>query len=111
MEPKLSHPRDDAFNSIDLWSDASHAVQVKSTQEETPEIVETDEITFPGTEVRHEGGIGHFTSKLFHDAQRFRAKVDRYREIAHKPDLKGFFIVVPYSKVDFVTGEPDKELV
>src|SRR6185436_17843978 len=74
MHPKLSHPRDDAFNNIDLWSDASHAVQIKSTGAEDPEIIETDEISFPGAEVNRNGRVEHYNSKLFTDQQRFRAK-------------------------------------
>ncbi len=111
MSPKMSHPRDDAFNKIDLWSDEAHAVQIKSTGAEEPEVVETDEIAFPGTEVMRDGRVEHYNSKRFLDMQDFRAKVNEYGKLTNQPNLKGYFIAIPYSKVDFTTGEPDKGLI
>jgi hypothetical protein len=98
--PRLSHPSEDAFKSVDLWSDRGYAVQIKGTPEMEPRIMETDEIGFPGAETQS----GHYNSHLFAQAQRFKMKVAR-------DGKKGYFIVTPYSKVDFVTGEPDKELI
>jgi hypothetical protein len=109
--PVLSHPEEDAFQSIDLWSDAEHPVQVKSTSEEKPDVVATDEISFPGVEIKRGNALEHFTSKLFHDAQKFKMRVEAYRKASKKENLKGYFVVVPYAKVDFITGEPDRELV
>ncbi len=111
MHPTMSHPADDAFNKIDMWSDPTHAVQIKSTGSETPEVIETDEIAFPGTEVRRNGEVAHYNSRLFLEQQKFRAKVDEYGKFTNNPNLKGYFIVIPNSKVDFTTGEPDNELV
>jgi hypothetical protein len=111
MKPKLSHPCEDAFDSIDLWSDATHPIQVKSTGAEIPEIVETDEIAFPGTEIEEGGESKIFNSSRALQMQNFRANVKRYGRFTHQKNLKGYFIVVPYSKVDFTTGEPDQDLV
>ncbi len=111
MKPTLSHPGVDAFDSIDLWSDASHAVQVKSTGAATAEIVETDEIAFPGARIIRNDKTQIFNSNHFYEMQKFRAKVREYGAKTNDPSLKGFFVVIPYSKVDFATGEPDRELV
>jgi hypothetical protein len=111
MHPTMSHPADDAFNKIDMWSDPEHAVQIKSTGADTPEVVPTDEIAFPGVEVKRDGEFAHYNSRLFFEKQKFRAKVAEYGKYTNNPNLKGYFIVIPNSKVDFTTGEPDKGLV
>lgn len=108
--PKLSHPKEDAFQSIDLWTDENHAVQVKSSYENDVKIVETDEITFPGVQIEEDSKIRQFSSNHFQEAQKFKAKVKDYEKTSNKK-LDGYFIVIPYSKVDFITGEPSKELV
>ncbi len=108
--PKLSHPKEDAFRSIDLWTDENHAVQVKSSYEDEIKIVETDEITFPGVQIEENSRIKQFSSNHFQEAQKFKAKVKDYEKISNKK-LDGYFIVIPYSKVDFITGEPSKELI
>jgi hypothetical protein len=111
LHPRLSHPRDDAFSKIDLWSDASHAVQIKSTGKNELEMIETDTITFPGTEVEYGGGPKHISSEPLTEEERFGAKLEEYRRSTGQPDLKGLFIRIPSSKVDFITGKPDEELV
>ena len=111
LNPRLSHPREDAFKSIDLWVEDSGAIQVKgSLAEQSLSVLETEEISFPGIET--EGisqSINHFNSNLWDKYQNFKVNVDKYGRSLNKK-LKGYFIVLPNSKIDFITGEPSEEL-
>ena len=111
LHPKLSHPRDDAFSKIDLWSDDLHAVQIKGTSEDKLEIIEADTLCFPGAEFEQDGKTKQVSSSSLGEAQKFGIKLDEYRKFTGQHDLKGFFIVIPRAKIDFSTGEPDKDLV
>lgn len=109
-KPRLSHPKEDAFYAIDLWTDKKSAVQIKSTRAGEPLIIETDTIGFPGVEIEHNGEIHHFDSSLSEKFKKFRAKLSKYQSIIKKK-IRGYFIVVPYSEFDFVTGQPSKGLI
>ena len=111
LHPQLSHPRDDAFNKIDMWDDASRAIQIKSTGADELEIIETDTLVFPGAQIEHDGETKHIASNLLAEAQKFGIKLKEYRRLTKQPNLRGFFITIPHSKVDFATGEPDPELI
>ena len=67
-------------------------------------------LVFPGVEVNDEGELKHLNSYMQSQAQKFRAKLDRYNRYTKK-DVKGYFIVIPHSKFDHITGEPDKDFV
>jgi hypothetical protein len=102
--PHLSHPEEDAFKKIDLWSDENHAVQVKGTAEEQFDIFETDKIGPAPVEVSGKDGK---TRKLFDSALRtFRTKLKSFGT-----DVTGYFIVIPSKMINFETGEPSDELV
>ena len=112
-KPFIAHPREDAFNAIDIWTDQESVVQVKGAYEEEhkqPILVETDTISFPGVEVTKEDEILHLNSFLMHKMQEFKAKVSAYKSVIGK-NLRGYLVVVPYSKFDFVTGEPSEDIV
>ena len=96
-----------------MWLSGRHkrAMQIKGAKVDQVEIVETDQITVPATQVDMNGAPWHISSSLFYEAQRFKLSVERYRKQINKPSLKGYFIVVPYAMVDPVTGEPTPELV
>lgn len=112
-KPKLSHPREDAFNMIDLWIDAKKAVQVKGIREamqQDPEIMETDTLSFPGVEVTDGQDVKHFGGDMFEKFQEFQVSIEAYRSLVGK-NIKGYMIVVPYSKFDSITGEPSDDIV
>ena len=110
--PQLSHPREDAFNAVDVWADDNTAVQIKGWRENEPALIESDEFVFPATEVAGKTGSRVFNSNANMAAKNhiFRARVDEYgRETGR--DLEARMMVIPYSQVDFDTGEPAPELV
>ncbi|MDP3770255.1 MAG: hypothetical protein Q8R40_04960 [bacterium] len=112
-KPKLSHPGEDAFHKIDLWIDAKKAVQVKGikeTMQQDPEIMETDTLSFPGVEVADGQDVKHFESDMFQKFQQFQVSIEAYRSLVGK-NIKGYMIVVPYSKFDPITGEPSDDIV
>ena len=110
--PKLSHPDEDAFSAIDLWTEGGQALQIKGWREEVPAVIESNVVTFPAIET---GGTQK--SSLFNSAEHlkskdiiFRAKISAYGKKIGR-DITGYMLVVPYSKIDFITGEPAPELV
>lgn len=108
--PKLSHPKEDAFRSIDGWINTSRALQVKAYENTEPALLETDSISFPGVIVERNKEVAYANSHLAAEMSKFQMKVSRYKEIMGK-DLKGYFMVIPFGEFDFVTGEPSKEVV
>lgn len=110
MKPKLSHPKEDAFYAIDLWTDEKSAVQIKGMRVGELSITETDKIGFPGTEIEHENVVHHFDSYLSEELLKFRAKLSKYQSIIKKK-IKGYFIVVPHAEFDFVTGQPSQKFI
>lgn len=110
--PKLSHPDEDAFESVDLWESSEKAVQIKGWEEQVPAIFTSDEISFPAIRADQK-----MTSKFYSSAEYmgkkntiFRAKIKEYGDRLGK-HFEGYMLVVPYSKIDFVNGEPAPELV
>jgi hypothetical protein len=102
FNPRFAHPSDDAFKKIDLWSDATHAIQVKGSARESFGIFETDKIGPSPVEI-----MDGKTRKLFDgDIRSFRTKLKGFGA-----DVKGYFIVIPSDKIDFTTGKPSEELV
>ena len=111
MNPKLSHPQEDAFKSVDLWVEGEGAVQIKGSDKRKDEMfIETDEVDFPGVQTDGVDGRLHVNSHLFKEFNRFRAKLSRYQEELQIP-LKGYFAVVPYHEFDHITGIPSEEIV
>lgn len=113
-KPRLSHPSEDAFKAIDLWTEGA-AVQIKGTTDRRAGFLKTDEVSFPGIEITREdikkqAKTYHINSHMFHEAQRFHAKLSEYRKLVKK-DVEGYFLVVPYNKIDFITGEPAPDLI
>lgn len=112
LNPHLSHPSEDAFDSIDLWTEKGEAVQVKGAPIHKVALIETDSVAFPGVafESKASGNQYHLNSHLFSEAQRFRAKMSRYGEL-HNGKTKGLFLVIPYEDIDFTTGEPNRRAI
>lgn len=110
--PVLGHPQEDAFKAIDIWADAGSVVQVKGAPlHDTPlAVVEIDSVSFPAIAIEENGEGKLFNSHLSHQLQKFHAKIKEYGAAVGKK-LRGYFVVVPYEKFDFVTGEPDAEVV
>ena len=110
---KLSHPDEDAFNAIDLWTESGQALQIKGWNEKKPAIIKTDTIAF--TAIQIDGG--NKKSVLFNSTEYvksknvlFRAKIKNYGNKIGK-DISGYMLMIPYSKIDFNTGEPTPELI
>lgn len=116
FRPRISHPAEDAFHAIDLWTDTA-AIQIKGDNNKKADIVflETDTIAFPGIEAtkeeaKEQAETYHINSYMFQGAQKFHAKLSQYREFMQK-DVKGYFLIVPHHKIDFVTGEPSDDMI
>ncbi len=108
--PKLSHPKEDAFRSIDGWIDTTHPLQVKAYDGSQPNLLETDSVAFPAVIMERNQEVAYLNSHLASEMNKFQMKVSRYKEILGK-DLKGYLMVVPFGEFDFVTGEPSKKVV
>lgn len=113
QNPKLSHPDEDAFEAIDLWESGDKAIQIKGWDEEVPAVFNTDEVVFPAMQVdttknkgKLYGSVEYFKSKN----SIFRAKIKEYGDRLGK-EFDGYMLAVPYSKIDFVNGEPAPELI
>jgi hypothetical protein len=103
FNPRISHPDEDAFKKIDMWSDGNRAVQIKGSAHEAFGIYETDEVGPAPVEISEDGK----TRKLFDSQIRsFRTKLKSFGN-----DVKGYFIVIPSDKLDFTTGEPSRALI
>ncbi len=108
-KPVLSHPREDAFEAIDLWTDEESAVQVKGGSEKLL-IAETEATSFPGVEIRDGERVSQFDTDMSRTFSKFKAKISKYGSLIGR-DLRGYMIAIPYSKFDFVTGEPSEEVI
>ncbi len=109
--PQLSHPREDAFEAIDMWSDDDTAIQVKTGKKASDELLlDTDSIAFPGIESREGDVVQHVNTDLMRDIARFTTKSDDYGKRIGKK-IKGYYAVIPRQTFDHVTGEPSEEIV
>lgn len=110
-KPKLSHPREDAFEAIDMWSKNEDAIQIKSNKNITePMMTETDTAFFPGVITEDDEERCRYNSKYFADNQRFGLNLKKYGKIIGKK-LKGYLLVVPTAQFDFITGEPSEKII
>ena len=55
--------------------------------------------------------ISREKEEMFNKIQRFKVKFDEYKKSVGKEDMKAYFVVIPYSMIDRITGEPTVELV
>lgn len=111
LNPQLSHPSEDALESIDFWTERGEAVQVKGAPEKNVTLIPTDEAAFPGLMVREATGDRvHINSRLFAESQKFQAKLDKHDQ-GRNGKTRGFFLVMPYGAMDFDTGEPSQEVI
>jgi len=109
LKPKLSHPREDAFEKIDMWSE-DDAIQIKTSGQNQPMVVEAEAIGFPAVQTDSQDQINLFNSRYSGEARQFRAKIKEYQKRLHKK-VKGYFIVIPESSYDPVTGEPNEFII
>ena len=108
-QPKLSHPKEDAFHATDLWTGQGEAVQVKGHREGVG-VFATDEVSPVGVQVTDADGVRHYDSYLNNEMQKFRLKIGKYGEKIRRP-IKGFLVQVPYSEFDPVTGMPTEKVI
>lgn len=113
--PTMSHPKQDAFNSIDMWTDDQTAFQIKgTTKTEKVELVEVKEggvVGVPGILINRNNCTKYLTSDLYDQAQKFKVKFDNYKKSQNLTNAKAYFVVIPFSMIDPVTGDPTSDLV
>ena len=108
-DSSLSHPDEDMNRATDLWVEG-RPVQVKGGKLDEPAFIEVDTMTYPATAVRDGRQIRLFTTHRDEKLDWLSLNVKRYSERIGR-GMKGYFVVVPYKMVDWVTGKPTEELV
>ncbi|MEI6843318.1 MAG: hypothetical protein WCK48_02335 [bacterium] len=112
--PTMSHPKEDAFKSIDMWV-GEDAVQIKgdarATKLELVEVKKEGVVGVPGIIIDKNNQSRYFSSEMFGKIQRFKVKFEEYKKYLGKEHIKAYFLVIPFSMIDPVTGEPSAELV
>jgi hypothetical protein len=113
--PELSHPRQDAYDKIDMWVGGNEPVQIKSWPGAQPVVLEAETIAFPAARItmkdlKERVQDCYISSDLLGEINGFRAKVKKYGEMMQK-DTRGYFIMIPPSKINSITGEPTPDLV
>ncbi len=83
---------------------------MKGMRSREPMIGDTEKLGFPGVEIKRNNEIHHFDYHLTGEFLKFKAKLSRYQSIIKKK-IRGYFIVVPHTEFDFVTGQPSKEFI
>ncbi len=77
--PKMSNPKDDAFNSIDMWA-GDDVVQIKgdssATKVEVVEVKNGELISVPGVIVDKNNQSKYYSPEMFNKIQRFKVKFD-----------------------------------
>ena len=111
-EPHLSHPSEDAFRAVDLWAGDDTAIQVKGEARrlDEPAVIEVDDVAFPAVETRSVDDRAHFNANLHKTHARFRMRLREYGQLTGRA-YRGYVLVIPNQKIDFVTGEPAPELI
>lgn len=112
--PKMSNPKDDAFNSIDMWV-GEDVVQIKGdSRADKVEVIEVKNgelVSVPGVIVDKNNQSKYYSPEMLNKIQRFKVKFDEYKKAIGKPEMKAYFLVIPYHLVDKVTGEPSDALI
>lgn len=112
--PLLSHPQEDAYDAIDVWAAGDVAVQVKGWNQSEPELIESDVMALPavtvasGTSAPDRVYTPH--DRLIEKSHVFYTNVEKYARRTGRP-VKGYVMVVPFSKMDSITGEPSEDVV
>ncbi len=112
QHPTLSHPSQDAFDAIDMWTDGDKAIQIKTGQHLDDELlVDTDEIAFPGVQTKGTGdSIRMINTDLMTDISRFQTKSSAYGKRIGK-NVSGYYAVIPKQSYDHVTGIPSENII
>lgn len=115
--PQLSHPEQDAFESIDLLTESGDAIQIKSTGVEKPQFIEIkNQVAVGGVEIKtpQTNNLANISSRYHYQAQLAGEKMEDYlrrmNEKGHK-EVKAFMLVIPIGMVDGTTGKPSTELI
>lgn len=112
QHPKLSHPDQDAFDAIDMWTDGDVAVQIKTGRNRDDELLlDADDVAFPGVQMNDaDGSTRIVNTDLMHDVARFHTKSSAYGDRIGKK-VSGYYAVIPKQTYDHVTGNPSEEIV
>ena len=110
--PTLSHPKEDAFYAVDLWTDDHHAIQVKGApkNEQFAFVPSQDEVSFPGVRVEDGEKEIHYNDYITHERQYMRTKLAGLERLEGKK-IEGYLVVIPKNKRNNVTGKPNADVV
>lgn len=109
LNPKLSHPSDDAFRSVDVWV-GNKPVQIKGGGK-TMMISDAKEIAIPGITIKQGEITRYYNSHLAYQDERFRADVELLKKKPGNENIEGRMIAIPYNKMDPVTGKPTEDFI
>lgn len=114
QNPHLSHPDEDAFDSLDMWIDNQVALQIKGGGDtnfpEIFEIEESDLLAFPSSSINLSGQTITIASKYYQYSQQMLAKKHKFEERTGKK-IRVLLITIPYSQIDPDSGEPSEQLI
>ncbi|MFC1640882.1 hypothetical protein ACFL2D_02400 [Patescibacteria group bacterium] len=109
--PKLSHPSEDAFDAIDLWTGGGRAVQVAGWKEDVPALLTAETTSFPAAQTGEGKEVRLWNAEnVVRKNKTFVAKVKKYGRHINK-DIQGYMLVIPNSEINVATGKPKKELI
>ncbi|MFA5020896.1 MAG: hypothetical protein WC517_02430, partial [Patescibacteria group bacterium] len=87
---------------------------IKGANLEQPALLSVDGIYFPAIATDTAQSQALYNSYQMHELQKknhiFHAKISQLGRRQNRK-IEGFMMVIPYSKVDFITGEPDQAVV
>ncbi len=111
LDPRLSHPQEDAQSAIDIWAGTSRAIQVKKHNRASLNLINTDHVEYPAVEVDQPDGTKVYSIRYpKNDVGKFVQKIQRYSHQAGR-SVAGYFVGIPYSMIDHDTGQPSPELI
>ncbi|MFA5987794.1 MAG: hypothetical protein WC797_04060, partial [Candidatus Paceibacterota bacterium] len=104
LAPKLSVPKEDAFNSVDIWLDKQTALQIKTSRSiNYPQIFNLDDL------FSEQSVIGQGLEKQLRAIERSKAGIERLRKISRK-NINGYIVLLPTKEFDPTTGTPSETL-
>ncbi len=111
--PKLPHPNLDAFFSVDLLTQESMAVQVKSHFAKEPVLLgieQVEEIGVPATIINHGGQEVFINEKHSEALRKFKINLQKLSRQTHQ-SYRGYEFIIPINMIDENTGAPIEKIV
>lgn len=115
FKPKLSHPREDAFEKTDLWvsypGGKEMRVQAKYTSRvDKPLIISTEEISYPAIMLYGKERDTYISSKDIEEMMHLKEFCQR-RSAREGKNTRAFYIAAPERSFNNLTGEPTPEFL